>query len=259
MEPAPLNVIARICRDRGAPLAQAGIDFKYEYLPPRHVERAPAHGRLSYVGRWGKRTHQYDELTLALLGDHQASNAAVAIAILSELKVQGIAISEAALRRGLAELNCPARIEVWRRCPTVVFDTAHNVASVQATLRTLKESFHAACRRLVFATARDKDTEGMLAALLPCFDEVYFTRYGSNPRAAAAEDLCATARRLAPSLGCSPEMTVCSDVAAAWQQVVRRTRATDLVCCTGSFFLAAELRHEAQRNPLCEPVVRESA
>ena len=46
-----------------------------------------------------------------------------------------------AVRRGLAELRWPARVEVVSRDPTVILDAAHNTASIASLLETLQESF----------------------------------------------------------------------------------------------------------------------
>ena len=68
-------------------------------------------------------------------------------------------------------------------------DAAHNVASIQALLETLDESFTVARRLLIFATSQDKDIRGMLQCLDGRFDDVYFTRYENNSRAVPPDDL----------------------------------------------------------------------
>ena len=120
-------------------------------------------------------------MALSLPGRHQAANAAVALATLNELRRQGWRIPEAAIRRALAEVKWPARIEVLSRRPVVVLDAAHNVASIAALLETLGESFTVAQWRLIFATTLEKDVRGMLRLLLGGFDEIVFTQYLDNP------------------------------------------------------------------------------
>src|SRR6185436_9250741 len=91
-------------------------------------------------------------------------------------------IDDADVRRGLKSLHWPSRVEVVRRRPTVVFDAAHNIASVAALIDTLKHRFEARRRILIFATTRDKDVRAMLIELGQCFDVLLLTRYQNNPR-----------------------------------------------------------------------------
>ena len=81
--------------------------------------------------------NRYAGLELSLLGHHQAANAAVALAAIGELRRQGWIVSETAVRTGLAHVVLPARVEVVGRRPTVIIDSAHNVASVEALVRVL--------------------------------------------------------------------------------------------------------------------------
>ena len=186
--------------------------------------------------------HELENLELNLAGTHQAANAAVAIATIAELRRQGWDISDAAIRQGLAQVRWPARIEVFSRHPTVVLDAAHNVASIEALVRVLDESFSAPSRLLVFATTRDKDVRGMLRVLLPKFDEVILTRYWNNPRAMPPAELDA----LAGEISSAPRHR-CDDAAAAWKLATRLAAADHLICITGSFFIAAEMRAAMQK------------
>ncbi len=62
---------------------------------------------------------------------------------LAELRAWAGKSLKADIRRGLAEVRFPARVEVVSRHPTIVIDAAHNVASIEALLETLDESFQA--------------------------------------------------------------------------------------------------------------------
>jgi dihydrofolate synthase/folylpolyglutamate synthase len=239
-EAEPLEVIERVAYDAGAPLTKIGRDFRYTYQP--HVEIITAdrltHGRMHYRGR-----SEWNELELGLIGEHQAANAAVALATIEQLQEKGWRIDEGAIRRGLAQARCPARIEVLRTEPTVVIDTAHNMASIGALLKVLTTSPHFARRHLLFACSKDKDAGGMLACLWPHFDTVTLTRFANNPRSLAPEELLEIATALSASATKSPAQCLTApDPITAWQQVRALGQRDDLICITGSFFLAAELR-----------------
>lgn len=140
------------------------------------------------------RDRQWPPLELALLGEHQAQNAALVVAATEQLRAEGLHVPDAVLAAGLAEVSWPARLEVVRRAPLVLLDCAHNVASAQALADTLWTTFPAAFaaeaqRHLVFAGSSDKDLSGMLRVLAPLFTHAYLTRYTHNPRAVPAETL----------------------------------------------------------------------
>jgi dihydrofolate synthase / folylpolyglutamate synthase len=190
------------------------------------------------------------------LGRHQAANAAVALAALEELRQQGWTIPEATIRRGLAEIVWPARVEVVSRYPTVVLDAAHNVASIAALVEVLHESFSANRRLLIFATTQEKDHRGMLQQLLGRFDHIIFTRYSNNPRSVPPEELLVVAQQIISPLplGEGPgvraaDLSVIPTPSEAWAAVRRTATPDDLICIAGSFFLASEIRAQIAARP----------
>ena len=235
----PREVIREVCRQRGCRLSELGVDFDFDYHPPRRLESTTAMGKLDFDYRVPPRRSSYRDLPLRLLGAHQAANAAVALAALAELEQAGWEVPEAAVRAGLAEVDWPVRIELLSRRPAVVVDAAHNPASIDALIRVLKESFSVRRRLLVFATTCDKDIRGMLERLLGNFDEVVFTRYLNNPRAVSPEELDTMAFELG-----GRRHRVCSGPDEAWDEVRALATPDDLICVTGSFFIAAEMREQ---------------
>jgi dihydrofolate synthase/folylpolyglutamate synthase len=237
----PREVIARAAQAHDCRLVQMGTDFDFSYRPPRHLETGAAPAHMDFRYRATGAAMELPDLALNLTGRHQAANAAVGIATLLELRQQGWDIPEQAIRQGLAEVRWPARIEVLRRGPTVVLDAAHNVASIEALTQVLAESFSARRRLLVFATTRDKDAAGMVRVLSQKFDEVIFTRYQSNPRGLDPEALAALAANVPAA-----RRHICADAAAAWKLASQIAKPEDLICITGSFFIAAEMRAAMQ-------------
>jgi len=234
----PREVIRAVCHERGAPLFELDREFHFTYRPPRGLESSGAEGVVDYQDVLGVRL---DGLRLGLLGAHQAANAAVALAAMGLLASAGWAVSESAIREGLARAVCPARIELVSRRPALIVDGAHNRASAAALVAALGESFAVRRRRLLFATTLEKDVRGMLEELLPAFDEVVFTRYRDNPRGVDPAELA----RLAEAMT-GRSYAVAPSAAVGWAELVGRAGPEDLVCATGSFFLAAEVRR------LCE-------
>ena len=211
----PRQVIREVCRRRRCRLLEQGVDFDFEYRPPRHLEQAAAAGKMDYHStRRAAAGEECRDLSLGLVGRHQAANMAVVLAALGQLRQAGWKVPEEAVRHGLAGPSWPARVEVAARRPAVVLDGAHNVASIEALIETLGESFTAARRLLLFASTQEKDLRGMIERLLGQFDEVVFTQYLDNPRAVPAEELQAIAHQLS-----GRQYPVFRDPAAAWDAV----------------------------------------
>jgi dihydrofolate synthase/folylpolyglutamate synthase len=238
--PEARAVIEKIARERGAPLRQLGVDFRYTHEPGLITAEA---ARLPRV-RVHTERRAWPALELGLLGDHQAANAAVAVAVVERLGDEGLPVPDRAVAAGLAGVSWPARLEVIGHRPLVVLDCAHNLASAEALLETLRASFPeharatpAVARRLIFAGSGDKDLLGMLRVLAPYFDRAYLTRFGTNPRAVPPE-------RLAEMLRGISELphTLCDSPEQAWRRARAAAGPDDLICVTGSVFLAGELR-----------------
>lgn len=247
VEEEPRDEIRRIAEANGSRLVEAEVDFRYEYSPPKHLEREPQCGILEFIAisplplveGQGVRAespviNRYD---LSLLGRHQAANAAVVLAVVNELRRQGWKISDEALRRGLAEVRLPGRVEVVSRRPAVVLDSAHNTASIAALIATLDESFSARRRILIFAATREKDNRGMMQLLLDAFDDIFLTHYTSNPRFVPPEELAELTRELT-----GRRLATYDSPVEAWKIAVKNASPEDLICIAGSFFLAGEMR-----------------
>jgi dihydrofolate synthase/folylpolyglutamate synthase len=230
-------VIETICRERGAPLRQLEVDFRYRYEPGRVIPQPSTF--VLHKPRMQIITPQrtWPEMELGLLGHHQADNAAVAVACLEPLRDLGLRLDDSAVSVGLSTVQWPARLEVFGGQPLVVLDCAHNIASIQAFLDTLAASFPPGRRWLIFAGSTDKDLPAMLRLLAPHFAHAYLTRYHTNPRSAAPEQLAAM-------LGSASVLpyTLCPTPADACRKVMTVVTPADLICVTGSVFLAGELR-----------------
>lgn len=244
--PEARHVIHQVAQDNASRLVELGRDFQTAYRPPRPGGSADPRGTMDFHYRVPGREYQYLDLQLRLLGDHQAANAALALAALEELRLVGWVIPERAVRLGLAEVAWPARVELLARRPAVIVDGAHNVASVEALIRVLDASFSAARRILVFAASQDKDVRGMLECLLPRFDQVVLTRYSSNPRAMPVTELASLAAELT-----GRHYSTCEETSAAWKTARAMASPEDLICVTGSLFIAAEMREQILREPCC--------
>jgi dihydrofolate synthase/folylpolyglutamate synthase len=229
----PRAVIEAVARQRRAPLCQLDVDFHFRHQPGRVSADETVRPRVQVTTR----ARTWPVLELNLHGAHQAANAAVMVACVEELRRQGWHLGDAAVARGLREVDWPARLEVVRRVPLTVLDCAHNIASAVALVETLEASFPPARRLLVFASSNDKDVAGMFRVLGSRFDQVFMTRYSDGSRAVAPEQLAELWRAASAA-----PVTVCPTATDALEAARAAAAADDLVCVTGSVFLAGELR-----------------
>jgi dihydrofolate synthase/folylpolyglutamate synthase len=231
--PEARAVIEQVARQQHAPLVELARHVRYEYQAGRVTTSGPdLRPRVTVTT-----TRRWPTFEVNLLGEHQVANAAVVIASVEQLVQLGWHISDEAVRRGLAEVDWPARLEVVGRQPLIVLDCAHNVASAEALIETLHASFPQGRRILIFAGSGDKDVAGMFRVLSPHFSLAFMTRYTNNPRSIAAEQLASLwqGMRTVP-------VEVCATPSEALAQARRSAQPDDLICITGSVFLAGELR-----------------
>jgi dihydrofolate synthase/folylpolyglutamate synthase len=183
---------ARVIGDRaaevGAIIRHEGLDFGVRW-------RSVAVGGqlLELQGLAGV----YDEVFLPLYGEHQARNAACALAAVDAFL--GAADREPldadVVRAAFAGVRSPGRIEVVRRSPTVIIDGAHNPAGAAALTAALDDAFTFDRLVAVVAILDDKDAAAILEQLEPIVSSVVVTTNGS-PRALPAMSLAEVAREV---------------------------------------------------------------
>ena len=166
------EVLLTRCAAIGAIAAREGVEFGV-------VDRQIAVGgqMLSIQGLAAR----YDELVLHLWGQHQASNAACALAAVEAFFGHDSeqTLNEDVVREAFFEMTSPGRLEIVRTSPTTIVDASHNPAGMKATVQTLQESFDFSRLIGVFAASSDKDIAAMLELLEPVLDEIVITTNNS--------------------------------------------------------------------------------
>ena len=187
---------------------------------------------------------------MPLLGSHQQLNAAVAIAALRTLQMEGIEVDVRAILGGLSKVQWPGRLEVVHRKPVVVVDGAHNVDSIAKLGQAMADLFNKHPAVAVLGISRDKDVLGILKEMKnwsdglsgPRIERLVVTKSGharaADPRMVAQE---------AVALGLTVELREDARDAVARAESVALNCCKDngeeaLVLVTGSLFLVAEAR-----------------
>lgn len=171
-------------------------------------------------------------ITLPLLGDHQLVNAATAYAA---LKTSGLDIPDEAIQRGFAQVKWPARFEVVRREPPVIFDSAHNDDSFARLRETLETYFPDKMVYLIFGASEDKNIPGMFREMKPRIRRLIVTR-AHHPRALEVEKI----QGLADQAGIPSEAV--EPVEAALARALELSQKDgSIVLSAGSMFVTAEV------------------
>ena len=216
-------MIAEVCGEKRARLVAVGRDVTWQKIA------ADISGQSLRVRGL---LDSYD-LAIPLLGEHQLENAATAVAALEALASCGVTIPAESIVGGLAEVRWPGRLEILSHEPLFLVDGAHNADSARRLKEAIKQYFDFQRLVLIIGVSSDKDIAGIAGELAPLSTVAIATR-SRHPRA------------LAPSLlleellkhGAYTELT--ESVAAAARRALALAEPRDLICATGSLFIAAE-------------------
>ena len=227
-----LRVLEEVCLNRRATLCVLGRDMKI---------KKQKDGSFHYYGL----NRHLKNLTIPLRGGHQLFNAALALAAVEIGEKKGLVVGTEVIYRGLENTRWEGRLEVLQQHPLFLLDGAHNPAGIDTLCRSLKKDF--AFRRLIiiFGALADKDYQKMLGTLCPLAWKIIVTQINAR-RAVPVNELKATAHET----GCSVVMT--GNVRQAVKQALVLAGQEDLICATGSFYLAGEIKQAFPKTSLCD-------
>lgn len=187
---------------------------------------------------------RYRNLEIKLLGSYQPYNAALAIEIVEALRDRGWAVSDEALRAGLANAEWPGRFEIAAANPTFVIDGGHNPQGARVLADSLKQAFPGRKAVFVIGVLEDKDYPEMLEAILP-LGSAFIAIEPPNPRALPAEKLARAIRWTGQDLlGCSActKPYIAKDIPDAVAKARELAGEDGLVCAFGSLYSIAEIK-----------------
>lgn len=233
-----VDTIASIAIERDAPLIRVG--------PARTRGGTPGVAYTYATTRWDSERQwfqvngprrTYDNVELALLGEHQIENAAAAIAAAEQLDRDSIlSVPEEAVWSGLRDVRWPARLQVVRREPWVVVDGAHNADSFAKLFAALRRHFPFERLILVLGLMVDKDREGIASEIASVGVDIVVATSIATPRATPPAVLAALLAEQAPYTQVETRATT----AEALDEAIRLASPRDLVCVAGSLYIAGE-------------------
>ncbi len=178
---------------------------------------------------------------IALAGEHQQWNAALAVAALHKA---GLPLNSDSVRHGLSNVSWPGRFEEIE--PGLILDGAHNPHSAQVLADTWKSRFRETRPTLLFSAVAAKDIAGILAILAPLASRILLCPV-DTPRAVSAEELATHLPPGSPPHEVFP--TFQAALAAARQSQISNLKsdivnlqAVPPILIAGSLFLVGEAR-----------------
>lgn len=228
-KPEVLEVIQAEAHHKNARLFVLGKDFDYQQIEKDGKRLLRVEG-----------VHKtYEDLSLAMKGEFQIENAALAIASLDLLNGLGLLkVPEEAIREGL-QVEVPGRFEIIQQQPTVILDGAHNRHKAEALATSLSNQYPGKKMTVILGTLSIKDFSGIIHALAPITEKWIATQpkvFGKP--AARATALAAVIEEETPEL----EVIQLPDVKTAIHKALTGAKKDDLILITGSLYLLGEAR-----------------
>lgn len=185
-------------------------------------------------------TIKYKDLESELIGEYQISNTNTILTAIDILQERDIQLNETAIRKGFSQVckltGLQGRWQQLHTSPTLVCDTGHNVAGIEAIVKQLKQQKYKQLR-IVIGMVNDKDIHGVLR-LLPQDATYYFTK-ASVKRALDEREL----QQLASEVGLKGNSY--QNVATATHAALKDSQPEDFIFVGGSNFIVADLLSSA--------------
>jgi dihydrofolate synthase/folylpolyglutamate synthase len=198
-EKSALAVIERIAKEKNAPLTKVNSESRIQ------------------------------NSELSLLGAHQKTNAALALATVEVLQKQ-IPVSDEKIRAGLQNVNWPGRLQLIKQPNGQKFllDGAHNVAGVEALRAALPAGVSLT---FIVGFLGDKDWRPMCEILAPLASKIFCVPVASVRTAAAGE-----LAKIFHAANLAAEILVCKN----FSEAVNASKDEPFVIITGSLYLVGE-------------------
>ncbi|MDD3147345.1 MAG: bifunctional folylpolyglutamate synthase/dihydrofolate synthase [Candidatus Riflebacteria bacterium] len=151
--PEILEEFEKACRQKDSQLivARPGKEFtNVESRPDGHLIK------LSFCD---------EPIFLALPGEHQLENLAIALELVGQLRKHGFAIPDEAVCKGIEAVKWPGRLQWIEGNPPILLDGAHNAEGLETLVSYLRDFPPPAPLNIIFGALKDKPFVEMAAKL----------------------------------------------------------------------------------------------
>ncbi len=177
---------------------------------------------------------------MALAGEHQLWNAALAVAALHRL---GLALSSDSVSYGLRQVCWPGRFEMIQ--PQRILDGAHNPHAAEVLAATWRLSFPREKALLIFSAVEGKDLSGILVHLAPIASKIFICPVDSA-RAVPPTELAKHLPTDAPTYELFPDFEAAYDAASQYPGTILVAGSLFLVGQARAFLTAGNFQSSSQ-------------
>lgn len=225
-ERSAMKVLEKVCKEKNNRLIVAN--------EPRTVGFEDFRECFDYTSAEGV---EINNIECGLCGIYQPENAVLAIET-----ALALGIDDEHIKSGIKSAANPARFEIIRHEPDVIYDGAHNKNGISALCKCLKRYFpHWDGGTFVMGFMGDKDMDSAFAELsasgLMENSQIFGVQVKNNPRAARGEEICRRARTM------GIDATAFVSVGEAYKSALELKRPV-IVC--GSLYLYKDFREECE-------------
>ena len=171
------------------------------------------------------------EIALGMLGEHQAANASLALAVLEHVANEGklgVRIAEAIHAMHAAFL--PARMQLLRQAPPILLDGAHNVHGAIALVSFLAPRLEGLSPLCIVGMSKGKDVSAMLKCLYRLKPRLVMPEV-AHDRLLSAQEIAREARELGIPFVIAPTIHDALELSYGQQPIL----------FTGSLYFAGEV------------------
>jgi len=228
-----LSIISNMTKEKKARLVDINSEYKWG--------RTSSHINKQKFWIKGDKC-SYNDLEISLLGEHQVTNAVLAVAVAEKLRLFGFKVPKSAIKTGPSNTIWQGRFQVLRKNPLLICDGAHNPSSTRVLKQTISEIEH---DKLIFIIGilNDKDYKDILRILLSEDSTAIFTNITGTARALKPALLAQEAQKF------TGNVIVKKDISLSLNYAFQKADKNDLICVTGSLYLVGELL-EVIRNEI---------
>lgn len=177
-------------------------------------------------------TFNNNQYSLKLLGEHQVTNACLAIQGILLLHKRGeIQVSLSQIQKGLLKTRWVGRLQILKKKPLIIIDGAHNVAGMTVVKKFVENIAHR--KVLVLAIAKDKDIPEMIKLIVPLFEQVILTQGNYKPASLDTLEKWISPHRI--------PITKIKNPVKAVEKALSLVKKEDLILITGSLYLVGDV------------------
>lgn len=165
-----------------------------DFVEQQNAEGIELDRDISVISQGEEFTYRYknyelETLILDMFGEHQKENAALAITALIELNESGLVeLDFNKMINGIEAVRWTGRIEKVKDDPLMIIDGAHNLESIEALIKTLKDYYKIDNVDVLYAAINGKPIHAMVDQLKTIASTMYITDF-DFPKACTKEEI----------------------------------------------------------------------